>query len=43
MSWDQLRGWSWKFILVPSLMGIFFGLGHFLSYFFFSYDGFKKL
>jgi hypothetical protein len=34
--------WSWKFILVPGLMGLFFGLGHFLAYYFFSLEIFKK-
>lgn len=42
MQWELLRGWSWKFIVLPSLMGIFFGLGNFLAYFIFSYEGFRK-
>lgn len=43
MSWNQFKGWSWKYMIIPAFMGIFFGLGHLLAYFFFSYEGFKKM
>lgn len=37
-----MRKWGWNFVLVPGIMGLFFGIGHFLAYLFFSYEGFKK-
>jgi hypothetical protein len=42
MLWPEIKTWSWKFIVVPSLMGIFFGIGNFLAYLFFSYEGFRR-
>lgn len=43
MQWPVLKQWSMKFIVTPSLMGIFFGLGFFLTFLFFRYEGFAKM
>jgi len=40
---ESLRKEGWKIVVAPMLMGIFFGIGHFLSYFFFSSNKFIKL
>ena len=34
--------YSYRWILIPGLMGIFFGIGHFLAHFFFSNEVFGK-
>ena len=42
MQWTWMRGWGWKYVILPSIMGIFFGFGSFIAYLFFSMEGFKK-
>lgn len=42
MQWTWMRGWGWKYVIIPSIMGIFFGFGSFIAYLFFSMEGFKK-
>ena len=38
----SLRAVSWKFGVVPAIMGVFFGLGHFLAYYFFAREPFRR-
>jgi hypothetical protein len=34
--------YAYRWLLVPGLMGVFFGLGHFLAYLFFSQNTFQR-
>ena len=43
MQWAVVQQWSWKFMVVPSIMGLFFGLGSFLMFLLFRYEGFAKM
>ena len=40
---EIMNGWGWRYSIRPILMGIFFGLGHFLSYLIFSRKTFTNL
>ncbi len=42
MNLGIVANYGHRWILIPGLMGIFFGIGHFLAYFFFSNEVFGK-
>ena len=42
MNLGIVANYGYRWILIPGLMGIFFGIGHFLTYFFFSKEVFGK-
>jgi len=42
MQWALVQQWSWKYMMVPSIIGFFFGLGNFFIYLLFRYEGFAK-
>jgi hypothetical protein len=43
MNLGIVANYGYRWILIPGLMGIFFGIGHFLAHFFFSNEAFRKL
>jgi hypothetical protein len=38
-SWAK---YCYRWLLVPGLVGVFYGLGHFLAYMFFAQEAFKR-
>lgn len=38
----MMNSYAYRWIVMPGIMGIFFGIGHFLAYLFFSRDAFKR-
>jgi uncharacterized membrane protein YqhA len=42
MNLGSVARYAYRWIMIPAIMGIFFGIGHFLAYFFFSNEVFKK-
>ena len=42
MNLGIVANYGYRWMLIPGLMGIFFGIGHFLAHFFFSNEVFMK-
>lgn len=42
MNMPQFKAFTYRYVAMPSIIGILFGIGHFIAYLLFSQEPFKK-